>query len=72
VVHCGAFTPPYTQAQAKIDAAKCDALRASEALEAERKGRLKDQQGATEIEHSQEAQRQEAQRQEAQRQEAQR
>ena len=38
----------------------------------ERKGRLKDEQGATQIEHSQEAQRQEAQRQEAQRQEAQR
>jgi hypothetical protein len=37
----------------------------------ERKGRLKDEQGATQIEHSQEAQRQEAQRQEAQRREAQ-
>jgi len=37
----------------------------------ERKGRLKDEQGATQIEHSQEAQRQEVQRQEAQRQEAQ-
>ena len=36
-----------------------------------RKGRLKDEQGATQIEHSQEAQRQEVQRQEAQRQEAQ-
>ena len=32
----------------------------------ERKGRLKDEQGATQIEHSQEAQRQEAQRREAQ------